>query len=60
MPLYDYKCPECNDIKEISHSYDLDMIVICDECKIRCAKLISNPALKFIGSGFYCNDYKKE
>lgn len=47
MPLYDYECPACGSVKEVSHSVaDIGKIrVECDVCSEPMKKLLSVPAL---------------
>lgn len=59
---YEYKCDKCNTIKEVFHGMNESPDVLCD-CDCQCVtymkKVISKPAIKFNGSGFYINDYKE-
>jgi len=43
MPAYDYKCPWCQTIKEVTHSMSFDMPVKCDNngCEAVMEKQIS-------------------
>jgi predicted nucleic acid-binding Zn ribbon protein len=64
MPLYDYSCPEC---KECDHVRELQLSM--DHKKPKCEKdncdnILSRvftraPSFKFVGAGFYSNDYKE-
>lgn len=62
MPTYDYKCAFCGHQEEISHKMSDPVVTTCSRCKRdTMAKMISQGyAMKFMGSGFYCNDYAKE
>lgn len=59
MPTYDYKCPQCKLIMEISQK-------MSDNCEIYCPTCLINmhrgpgggSALHFKGTGFYVNDYQ--
>lgn len=61
MPIYEYSCSRCDHKFEVRQGYD-DPKPACPQCnkKRKVKRLISVPALKFVGSGFYCNDYPKE
>ena len=59
MPSFDYICLLCrNEWEQIaSAGEDPD----CPSCgKNTVKRLVSAPAAKFVGSGFYENDYKKK
>ena len=70
MPYYDYECTECGAVFEYFQKMDepeLEVIPHCNpraslfgppDCMAKVVKKISAPSLKFIGKGFYCNDYK--
>lgn len=65
MPTYEYKCPECGDTEEISHSIKIDAEFDCFACanfKEKLVKLIKVPSagagVHFKGSGFYETDYR--
>jgi putative FmdB family regulatory protein len=58
MPLYEYECDACgNRFEQIQKFSDppADACPKCGERKVH--KLMSSPAIKFKGSGFYINDY---
>ena len=59
MPLYDYNCPECKTITE----YDLPMDhnkPVCTHCNCIQNRVFTRaPSFKFVGAGFYSNDYKE-
>ena len=58
MPLYEYQCDACgNRFEQIQKFSDppADVCPACGERKLQ--KLMSSPAIKFKGSGFYINDY---
>ena len=70
MPYYEYECKECGAKLEIfQHMADPDLdrnvhrhkeregFPLCDGLL---EKKISAPMLRFIGKGFYVNDYKKK
>ena len=59
MPLYEYRCTDCENrferIEKASALHD----GTCPECGGPARRLIGTPALKFKGSGWYVNDYGK-
>ena len=68
MPLYTYKCPSCNQTKEILQSMK-EPDPVCKRCvKASCGVHIPEMKrvfgdigkLQFKGSGFYETDYKQK
>ena len=59
MPLYEYQCQECAETIEIVQRYSDVPQTICPSCGGALKKLISSPAIRFKGSGFYLTDYGK-
>lgn len=57
MPIYEYKCGQCNERHEIIQSINDDPLAHCPKCGGDMKKLISSPAIQFKGSGFYKTDY---
>lgn len=59
MPLYEYQCQECAETIEIVQRFSDEPQTICPSCGGGLKKLISSPAIRFKGSGFYLTDYGK-
>lgn len=58
MPIYEYKCKSCGSLHEIEHRIK-EKRKKCPSCgKLSLEKQLQAAALKFVGSGFYVNDYK--
>jgi putative FmdB family regulatory protein len=59
MPLYEYRCQECENrferIEKPSSPHDS----ICPSCGGSARRLLGAPALQFKGSGWYVTDYGK-
>lgn len=60
MPIYNYACDGC----EIFWERECRMgkapkRTKCPECKKFGYRSYNTPAIRFVGSGFYCNDYGK-
>jgi putative FmdB family regulatory protein len=58
MPLYEYQCDACGHRFEEIQKFSDPPAEVCPKCGERnVQKLMSSPAIKFKGSGFYINDY---
>lgn len=61
MPTYEYKCPECNLILNISHTINVEHEQDCLTCLIPMKKGFGGgTGIHFKGSGFYETDYKNK
>ncbi len=60
MPLYEYCCADCNKSLEVIQKFSDSDLVDCPECGGRLEKVLSAPAIRFKGSGWYVNDYAKK
>lgn len=61
MPIYEFKCDECNNSFEINESikdYDSNKYK-CTECGSKVKRIYNPVAISFKGEGFYVNDYKR-
>ncbi len=59
MPIYEYRCKECNHVFERLVGYNAPT-PDCPECGGEVEQLISPPAVQFKGSGWYVTDYAKK
>lgn len=59
MPLYEYQCGKCGVKEEVIQRFSDPLQTVCTHCGGEVRKLISSPAIKFKGSGFYITDYAK-
>ena len=65
MPFYTFKCPKCEDVKEVLQGMN-DKLPICSECStilprryVEMKRVWKKPGKpQFKGSGFYETDYK--
>ena len=59
MPIYDYKCSECEHQIELIQKISDDPKTVCPKCnKKSLKKLISAPSFRLKGSGWYETDFK--
>lgn len=61
MPTYDYKCADCDEIKQYQHKMNETFTVVCEKCQKTMKKGFScGTGLHFKESGFYETDYKNK
>jgi putative FmdB family regulatory protein len=60
LPLYEYKCKKCGRRVEKIRKFSDPPLTICESCGGKLEQLLSSPAIRFKGSGFYVNDYAKK
>ena len=66
MPFYTFKCPKCEDVKEVLQSNQTPPL--CEECSsivprryVKMERVFGDTGKpQFKGSGFYETDYKKK
>ena len=56
MPLYEYQCAECGTFERVQKFSD-PILTACPTCERPVEKLLSAPAIRFKGSGWYVTDY---
>jgi putative FmdB family regulatory protein len=61
MPIYEWKCKDCEIYWEdlYNRPEDAPKTKKCPKCGKRRKKAVSTFGMKFVGAGFYCNDYGK-
>jgi putative FmdB family regulatory protein len=59
MPLYEYKCHQCNKTFEVRQKFADEPLTVHAECGGEAERLISVPSLQFKGTGWYVTDYGK-
>lgn len=57
MPLYDYECQKCGSVFEVRQKFSDAPLEVHEGCGGRVHRLLSAPALKFKGTGWYVTDY---
>jgi putative FmdB family regulatory protein len=57
VPLYEYRCKQCEHRFEKIQSFSAPEEKVCPECGGEVERLISAPAIQFKGAGWYVNDY---
>ncbi len=57
MPVYEYKCTQCNEQFEATQKITDDPLTVCSSCGGDLKKLITNTSFVLKGSGWYVTDY---
>jgi len=60
MPNYEYLCQKCGHRFEQIRKFSDKQLRKCPECGGLIEQVISAPAVRFKGSGWYVNDYAKK
>jgi putative FmdB family regulatory protein len=60
MPIYEYECGQCRKRVEKIQKISDPLCKKCPHCGGPLRKLVSSPAIQFVGSGFYITDYAKK
>lgn len=59
MPLYEYKCDQCDEIFEVMQKFSDAPLATHEKCGGPVRRLISVPAIQFKGTGWYITDYAR-
>jgi putative FmdB family regulatory protein len=59
MPLHEYECKKCGHRFERIQKFSDPPVKKCPECGGKVEQLLSAPAVRFKGSGWYVTDYAK-
>ncbi len=59
MPIYEYRCQNCQQTTEILQRVD-DAVPPCPACGGELRRLVSAPAFQFKGEGWYVTDYARK
>ncbi len=57
MPVYEYECTRCGQIKEAFQKISDSPLTTCSNCEGSLKKLISQSTFHLKGSGWYVTDY---
>ena len=57
MPLYEYRCLECERVIEVLQKFSDRPLRRCKSCKGKLEKLISRTSFKLKGGGWYSEGY---
>ena len=61
MPIYEYECPKCKKVHEVTQKMSDKPLTRCPtpKCKGKVKKIMSMTSFALKGSGWYTTDYKK-
>ncbi len=59
MPLYEYRCSQCDRVFEVMQKFSDAPLTVHEGCGGAVERLISAPGLHFKGSGWYITDYAR-
>jgi putative FmdB family regulatory protein len=59
MPLYEYKCSDCEKVHEVIQKFSDAPLEICPSCQGPLTKLMSMSSFSLKGTGWYTTDYKR-
>ena len=59
MPAYDFKCPACSHVTEVTRPSTDDSEVACPRCGEAMRRVFTPVGVHFKGSGFHSTDYRK-
>ncbi len=57
MPIYEYGCIKCGEIKEVMQKFSDRPLAKCGKCSGKLQKLISQSSFHLKGTGWYVTDY---
>ena len=57
MPIYAYRCGDCDHLFELRQGFDADPEQPCPRCKSAARRRFYAPSVIYKGSGFYTTDY---
>ncbi len=60
MPLYEYECQQCGERFEEIRKFSDPPLTEHEQCGGKLRKLLSPPAIRFKGTGWYVTDYAKK
>lgn len=59
MPIYEYKCDQCQTIHDVMQKFSDAPMTHCPDCGSQVQKLISRSSFALKGTGWYTSDYKR-
>jgi len=60
LPLYEYACTQCGQHIEKIQKFSDPPLTRCEKCGGTLKRVLSSPAIRFKGSGWYVTDYARK
>lgn len=60
MPIYEYRCDECEQVFEAIQRISDEPLDACRHCGGVARRIVSSPAIQFLGTGWYVTDYARK
>ncbi len=60
MPIYEYRCAECDRVFEALQRVNDQPLDACRHCGGGASRIVSSPAIQFVGTGWYVTDYARK
>ena len=60
MPIYEYRCQDCDRVFERLQRISDEPLEVCRHCGGAARRIVSSPAIQFLGSGWYVTDYARK
>ena len=60
MPIYEYRCDDCERVFEAIQRISDAPLDACRHCGGAAQRIVSSPAIQFLGSGWYVTDYARK
>ena len=60
MPIYEYRCDDCDRVFEAIQRISDAPLDACRDCGAPARRIVSSPAIQFLGSGWYVTDYARK
>lgn len=60
MPIYEYRCDDCEQVFEAIQRISDAPLDACRKCGGAAQRIVSSPAIQFLGSGWYVTDYARK
>ncbi len=60
MPIYEYRCDDCEQVFEAIQRISDEPLDACRRCGGAAQRIVSSPAIQFLGSGWYVTDYARK